>query len=61
MNSQGLQNTFEPGDEGHKSTFGSIDPTAVERALKVKARIEAARKARSRTVAPVEEYAGCKT
>ena len=44
MNSLALQDTFEPSGEDRKSTFGSIDPVAVERALQIAQRMEAARK-----------------
>ena len=43
MNTLGLQHTFEPSFEGGNSTFASIEPAAVERARKLKDRIEEAR------------------
>jgi len=49
MNSLALQDSFEPYYEGRQSTFGSIEPSAVERARAVIERIERARKARAAT------------
>ena len=57
MNSLALQDTFEPADEGRKSTFGSIDPVAVERALQIAQRMEAAREARPGIAQPADEDA----
>jgi hypothetical protein len=58
MNSLSLQDTVEPSREGRKNTFASIEPTAVERAHKLKDRIEEARKARLAIEAPAGEDAG---
>lgn len=56
MNSLALQNTIEASHENRKSTFGSIDPVAVERALQITQRMEAAREA-PRIAQPVDEEA----
>lgn len=46
MSKLGLQDVFEPYYEGRKTGFATIDPSAVERARRVKERIEEARRAR---------------
>jgi hypothetical protein len=46
MNSLGLQDVFEPYYDGRKNTFSSIEPSAVDRARRIKERIEEARKVR---------------
>jgi hypothetical protein len=45
MSALGLQDVFEPYYEGRGNSFATIRPGAVERARKLKERIEAARKA----------------
>ena len=45
MSALGLQDVFEPYYEGRGNSFATIRPDAVERARKLKERIEAARKA----------------
>ena len=45
MNVLGLQDVFEPYYEGRGNSFATIRPDAVERARKLKERLEAARKA----------------
>jgi len=57
MNSLALQDTVEPSGEDRKSTFGSIDPVAVERALQIAQRMEAARQARRGIAEPADEDA----
>jgi hypothetical protein len=46
MNTLGLQDVFEPYYEGRKSSFATIEPNAVERARRLKERIDEARRAR---------------
>jgi len=46
MNSFAIQDILEPACEDRRSTFGSIDPVAVERALQITESIEAVREAR---------------
>jgi hypothetical protein len=47
MSTLGLQDVFEPYYEGRKNCFATIEPSAVERARKIKERIEEARRARN--------------
>lgn len=49
MTSLAVQDVFEPYYEGRKKTFATIDPSAVERAKKLKERLEELRKAASET------------
>ena len=58
MNLPGIQHIVEPSSEGRKSTFGSIEPAAVERALKLKERFEEGRKARLKIGQPAGEEVG---
>jgi hypothetical protein len=60
MNSLALQDSFEPYYVGRQSTFGSMEPSAVERALAVIERIELARKARAENEARITEEAKAK-
>jgi hypothetical protein len=46
MSTLGLQDVFEPYYEGRKTGFATIDPSAVEKARKVKERIEEVRRAK---------------
>ena len=57
MNSIVLRDTVEPSAEDRKSTFGSIDPVAVERALEIAQRLESARKARQGIAEAADEDA----
>ena len=61
MNSLALQDTFKPSAEDRKSTFGSIDPVAVERALHLAQRMDAARQARPAIAVPADENADVAT
>lgn len=45
MNTLGIQDVFEPYYEGRRNSFARIDPSAVEKARKLKERIEEMRKA----------------
>ena len=58
MNSLGLQDTFEPYYEGRRNTFASIQPAAVERARRIKERIEQARKERLKAEEPAGDGVG---
>ena len=49
MNPLKIQDVFEPYYEGRKKTFATIEPSAVEKAKKLKERLEELRKAKPDT------------